>query len=398
MARPERRAGLGCGVAIITGATVLTVVVLAAIAVFTLVPRGGPTAAAIVQTQPGAATWDPSQPTTLLLVEKGDRSGEAATSLSVLSYVPQQRRLAFLAIPANLWVTVPGFGQAELGQAYADGGIRLLLLTTQSVLGVPIPYYAVARAGTVAQIIDAFGGVTVDVPGRATLGTAARAIGPGPVHLNGADAETYLRSLPAPDYSTGQSAFLTLVRVSQTKDNQIRLPSVLNSLGAAVTTNFPMSGVPSLLSMLGNLRPAQITQTDLGADTATATPYTTSGMQVFLPHRDQIRALARSLVSVTSLAGSVEVLNGSGVPGQAAALAAWLRSAAIPVRGFATAPSGNYPHTRVIVGPKAGTSAHTLGQTVATLLQVPVVTGSVPGHRQAVIVIIGRDFQNPAQQ
>jgi hypothetical protein len=342
--------------ALVTGAAVLGVIILAAYLLFMLIPRGGPTASAVVPTQPGAVAWDDSSPTTVLLARTGGTQSPV-TAFLVFSYAPSGHRLNILSIPANLWLTVPGFGQATLGQAYADGGIHLLLVTAQSALGLPIPYYAVADSGTMARIIDAFGGTSVT-----------------------------------------RDNFLSLIRVTQSSDNLIRLPSVLDSLGSDVATNFPLNRVPDLLGELSATSPDRTIEANLGPISGTTTPYSADGMQVLLPRWDRLRALARRLLAPPAPAGSVVVLNGGGVPGQAAALAAWLRSTAIPVGRYATAPASDYLRTEVMLRPGSDAANQALGRTVAGLLQVPLVTGSVPNHGARLAVIIGRDFQSPAQQ
>jgi hypothetical protein len=88
------------------------------------------------------------------------------------------------------------------------------------------------------------------------------------------------------------------------------------------------------------------------------------------------------------------VLNGDGVQGQAASLAQWLRQAGMQVTFVGSAPSYSYAQTEIVVGdPRAQASA----QTVATLLQTPIVRGRNSGGAP-VVVIIGRDFQDPTQQ
>ena len=396
----EQGTGVGCGLAVITGIVTLTVIVLAAFALFVLIPRGTTSTSAVVQAQPGAAAWDSGAPTTILLVGAPDASSAAATSFVVASYEPATRALALLSIPANLWVTVPGFGHAPLGQAYADGGLRLMLVTVQSVLGMPIPYYAFAGSRASAQIIDAFGGTPVRLPARVSIGTgtASHALGPGPVLLDGADTMAYLHSAAGSGYVTAENALLSLLRQMQTPDNRVRLASVLNSLGPSIQTDFPLNRVPDLLHALGSVSSEGVIESGIGALTGTAIPYTASGVHVLLPRWDQIRGLARRLLPGPHAGGAVAVWNGTAVPGQAAALAAWLGTMHIRVRSYTTAPTGSYPRTTVLVSPGATDAQRALGNDVATLLQVPVVTQGVSSGKVPVTVIIGRDFQSPAQQ
>jgi hypothetical protein len=379
---------------------VFGVIVLIALGLFVLIPSNGPSAAAVVQQQPGATAWDSSQRTTLLLAGTGADPGSPATDLIVASYTPSPRRLSLVFVPTTLWVTIPGFGPGTLGQAYADGGTRLLLLTTQSALGTPIPYYALAGPRTIAHAIDVFGGAPVQLPARTSFGsgTPKHSLGPGSVRLSGADTETYVSGLGSLRGPTEMNLLLSLLPIVQTPDNRIPLASLLNSLGPSISTNFPLNHVPDLLSRLKAVGPDRTDTVTLGPLSDTAMPYVASGEQIYLPRWDQIHRLTRRLLAGAPPAGTVDVLNGGGVLGQAEALSTWLRANSIAVRNYATAPAGNYPQTEVIVRPGAGTGQLILARAAAALLQAPVVTGTVRGDRAPVIIIIGRDFVNPAQQ
>ena len=344
----EQGTGVGCGLAVITGIVTLTVIVLAAVALFILMPRGTTSTSAVVQAQPGAAAWDSGAPTTILLVGAPDASSAAATSFVVASYEPATRALALLS----------------------------------------------------AQIVDAFGGTPVRLPARVSIGTgtASHALGPGPVLLDGADTMAYLHSAAGSGYMAAENALLSLLRQMQTPDNRVRLASVLNSLGPSIQTDFPLNRVPDLLHALGSVSSEGVIESGIGALTGTAIPYTASGVHVLLPRWDQIRGLARRLLPGPHAGGAVAVWNGTAVPGQAAALAAWLGTMHIRVRSYTTAPTGSYPRTTVLVSPGATDAQRALGNDVATLLQVPVVTQGVSSGKVPVTVIIGRDFRSPAQQ
>jgi hypothetical protein len=94
----------------------------------------------------------------------------------------------------------------------------------------------------------------------------------------------------------------------------------------------------------------------------------------------------------------VQVLNGSPVAGRAESLAGWLRQSGIGVQGYATADSLSYAHTQVSVAAGAAPAVTGVARDIATLLQAPLVTGSVLKGGAPVVVTIGQDYQSPIQQ
>lgn len=71
---------------------------------------------------------------------------------------------AVVSIPPNAVVTVPGHGQTELWNTLTIGGPSLLIQTVEQLTNVRINHYSVINFGGVQNVIDALGGVDVDVP------------------------------------------------------------------------------------------------------------------------------------------------------------------------------------------------------------------------------------------
>jgi hypothetical protein len=145
---------------------------------------------------------------------------------------------------------------------------------------------------------------------------------------------------------------------------------------------------------------SSVHRTQLDYANGSVANYSATGDLVLLPDWLRIQTLAQGTFSDGGLqTGSrIEVLNGAGVSGQAEALAAWLRQAGARIKGFASARSYNYARTEVAVAPQAPGRVQATARSVATLLQVSIVS-SVPAEANApIVVIIGRDFADPTQQ
>jgi LCP family protein required for cell wall assembly len=114
-----------------------------------------------------------SNPTNILVlgIDEGGVRGRAGTGRSdaivVIRSDPDDGRLAQLSIPRDLRVQIPGRdGFDKINAAYAYGGAALAVRTVQSVTGLQINHIVVVDFSTFPEVVDALGGITVDVPRR----------------------------------------------------------------------------------------------------------------------------------------------------------------------------------------------------------------------------------------
>jgi LCP family protein required for cell wall assembly len=81
-------------------------------------------------------------------------------------------------IPRDLRVDIPGHGEDKINAAFAYGGPTLAIKTVQSVTGLPINHVVVVDFGTFDEVIDALGGVAIDVPSRFSPTSSSARSGP----------------------------------------------------------------------------------------------------------------------------------------------------------------------------------------------------------------------------
>jgi LCP family protein required for cell wall assembly len=128
---------------------------------------------------PATATPVPppaGDPITVLLLGTDERPGETGPSrndaIIVARIDPRSGRVALLSLPRDLWVTIPGYGEARINAAHSwgiyyndpEGGMGLARRTVSHLLGIPIDYTIQINFQGFIGAIDALGGVTVDVP------------------------------------------------------------------------------------------------------------------------------------------------------------------------------------------------------------------------------------------
>ncbi len=112
-----------------------------------------------------------SNPTTTLLVgtdhstTRPDRRGSRRSdSLLLVRTDPKRHRLAYLSIPRDLRVDVPGHGAMKINAAFQLGGPVLASRTIRAFTGLPINHMVVVDFANFERLIDAIGGVDVTVP------------------------------------------------------------------------------------------------------------------------------------------------------------------------------------------------------------------------------------------
>jgi polyisoprenyl-teichoic acid--peptidoglycan teichoic acid transferase len=116
-----------------------------------------------------------SSPTTILLLGSDHATGKGSTgrgvdqhsdSITLLHTDPGHHRLYYLSIPRDLQTAVPGQGEEKINAAMQFGGPQLTVRTLDGLLGksLPVNHVVIVDFNQFEKLIDAVGGITVDVP------------------------------------------------------------------------------------------------------------------------------------------------------------------------------------------------------------------------------------------
>ena len=129
--------------------------------------RVPPPAAAELKSQDGLLS---STPTTILVLgtdggsQPGRSDAHRSDSVMLIRTDPGKHRLAFLSIPRDLRVEIPGHGAAKLNAASQLGGPALTLKTVKDLTGLDVNHIAVVNFDRFRELIDSVGGIDVVVP------------------------------------------------------------------------------------------------------------------------------------------------------------------------------------------------------------------------------------------
>ena len=117
--------------------------------------------------QEGALASKPSL--ILLLGTDGDKTAARADanrsdSILLVRTDPGRHRLAYLSIPRDLRVDIPGYGPYKINAAFQLGGPSLTLKTVRALTGLHPNHVVMVDFDDFRTVIDALGGVEIDVP------------------------------------------------------------------------------------------------------------------------------------------------------------------------------------------------------------------------------------------
>ena len=216
------------------------------------------------------------------------RTTTLTDTMIVASLDPVGNTVSLLSIPRDL-VRVPLGNGDTFGPKinsllmYADsheqefpaGGMATLQRAIGALLGIEIPYYAEMRFGGLIDMVDAVGGVDVDVaagfedPDYDGYGMGGRgfAIEAGRHHLDGVHALAYARARKADGESdftraSRQQQILLALRHAATRDGSLvwRLPELMEAAGETVRTNVPTALIPRLAALVDDLDDDTVTR------------------------------------------------------------------------------------------------------------------------------------------
>ena len=104
--------------------------------------------------------------TNILLAGTDGRPGEKnsrSDAMMILTVDTKNKSLKLTSLNRDTYVNIPGHGEQKLTHAYAYGGANLLVETVENNFEVDIQNYAVVDFYSFMDIVNALGGVEVDV-------------------------------------------------------------------------------------------------------------------------------------------------------------------------------------------------------------------------------------------
>jgi LCP family protein required for cell wall assembly len=385
--------------------------------------------------------WDGKERLNILLIGSDQRPNEGfynTDTLIVVSVDPETKKVAMFSLPRDV-VDVPipsGPAQQVFGTVYAGkinswfGAIRNredlypgsnrtrgyngLKAVLGELYGLDIKYFVEVNFEGFKKVVDAIGGVTVNVqvpvvddqyPGE--RGTARLYIPSGLQHMNGSQALRYARSRhTSDDFDRGarQQRLLMAMR-EQVDPIEIipRIEELTNALKSAVRTDIPPEELPKLLGLASEVDTRNIRSFVFAPPLYGTQVLNSPRGYIILPDTAKIRdAVDRAFRGnpadearrqrLSQEGAQVWVLNGTDSPGRGSQIAGFLAYQGMAASAPRQRPDGGVPaNTRIVL---YNADPEDFPETIKYLenrFDVEVKTESDPSVGADIVITIGRN-------
>lgn len=234
-----------------------------------------------------------------------------------------------LTVPRDLWVAIPGLGEYGsrltayfgypldpatrvaieqpgvygrintayfYGNAYdlPGGGPEILSQTLYESLGLSIDHYVGIDMVVLADIVDAVGGIEVDVP------AAIDGFSAGRQHMTGQQALAYSRiRMPDTDWQRTERQTVVLLALREKllqPQTLAAVPELVEAFVDEVLTDLSRAQIAALTCLATRVEREQISSVTIGRDAVIST-VTTRGSYILLPRQPEIEALIAAFLN-----------------------------------------------------------------------------------------------------
>jgi LCP family protein required for cell wall assembly len=353
--------------------------------------------------------------------DPSEQTGQRSDTIMVAHIDPKTKTGLLVSFPRDLWVDIPGLGHAKLNAAFNEGPERVIA-TLQQNFGFDVNHYVEVNFDGFRDIVDAIGSVPIYFPTPVRdKYTGLLVEQAGCRNLSGEEALAYVRSRyyqyqdadgewhddPASDLGRirRQQYFIRSLAqeaIHAGARNPLKLPGIMDK--AVDHLVLGDVGTSDLLKLANRFRTED--PSSLEMLTVPTHPDNIDGQSVLVLNEAEALPIferLRSDTATTTTAApnvppaevSVEVLNGSGVQGQAKTVLGGLGDLGFDVvEPPANADRNDYEHTEVRYGPGAEAKAQTVLASLGGAGQLVKLDEAPEGAD--ILVIVGRDFDHVA--
>ena len=234
-------------------------------------------------------------------------------TLMIAAVDPKRNQASLLSVPRDTRVKIPSHGWDKINAAYAYGsakkgilgGEKLAQRTVEDFLGVNIDHYVVIDTHAFQKIIDAIGGIDIDVEKRMYYedpwdddGGLVIDLRPGMQHMDGKTAVTYVRYRDE-EGDIGrikrQQKFMKACMDKITSPAIIpKLPNVISEVMSSVKTDLSFR---QLLEFAGTLKEAQ--KNGLKTEMVPGKPLYIDGVSYWIPDLHKLRTTLAETLGIT---------------------------------------------------------------------------------------------------
>ncbi len=262
----------------------------------------------------------------VLLLGNDARSGETmarSDTIILASVDPKSKQMSLLSIPRDTRVNIPRHGWDKINSASVYGGTDMSMKVVSDLLGIPIKYYVQVNFNGFKDIVDALGGVTLDVEQDMNHydpedgGIYSINLKKGVQRLDGDKALQYVRYR---DYAMGdidrtahQQKFLVALAKEMLQPSTIlKLPALVPEINKYVKTNLSVGDMMTLASAGKKLENGSIV-----AQTLPGRPINIDGGSYWGVDPDEAKQMLANLFNGETVTNVVLTTPLSGLPASA---------------------------------------------------------------------------------
>jgi LCP family protein required for cell wall assembly len=363
----------------------------------------------------------------ILLLGIGDpgHAGEyLSDTIMVISYDVATKQVAMISVPRDLYVNINNTcGSSKINYAHACGEIEKLpgggpavtSETISKVLDIPIHYYARVNFTGFKDVIDAVGGVDIEVEKELydylyptdNGGLTTLYIKKGMQHMNGETALKYARSRETTsDFDRAKRQQIVLeaikekVTSSDTLLNPTKIISLTSALGNNIKTDFDLSYTQRAIELFKNVDTSKIknlvfdnSEKGLLKDDSSQYAGYILIPRAGLNNFKQLQIAASNIFAdqaVATESARISLQNGTQTAGLATRLSDTLKNTDFNVISVTSADRQNYQATKILDGTNRAKPS-----TIAALEKFFSVRSEKASTASGidVIIIVGQDYK-----
>lgn len=247
------------------------------------------------------------EPFTLLIMGVEDYATEGSNgrtdSLMFATIDPKTAQVSLMSIPRDTRVTIAGRNQKDkINAAHAYGGEKMTIETVENFLHVPVDHYVKVDFEGFKAIVDAVGGITVDVPfdfwERSDVDYNKKIyFKKGEQHLNGEEALAYVRMRkqdPKGDFGRAErqrQVVEAILHELNSPSTVFKINDLAKTIGKYVKTDIPVSDGIALYNKFSEFDPSSIETITLEGEDQKI-----NGIYYFVPDEASVQAARQTFM------------------------------------------------------------------------------------------------------
>lgn len=350
----------------------------------------------------------PKEPVNFLVLgadaTENDPTGRADTII-IVHVDFEKKQATMISIPRDFYVEIPGNGKDKINHSFNYGGPALTIKTVQEYTGLPIHHYVVVDYQGFINIVDALGGVTVNVKEEMVDDELGEPLYPGVQKLNGGAALFYVRfrNTALGDFTRiadQQNFARALIDESTRIQNAFKIPTLINIVTSNIKTDMSLSQMMDFANEARSFKQENLTTVMLPG-----VPDMIDDVSYVVPTQDKVDLILEAVINnkpidpllledVDPADVTVKVLNGSSTEGVGSEVADLLANRGYNIAIVGNADHSDYAKTVIYYAKVNYTKALKVKSDLKEELpDIQLTESSTIDPTVTVIVIVGKDYK-----